>query len=206
MEPEKLKAGINESRIDTEVITILGQRGSGKSSWLKKKLPEIPRFILWDTLGEYDGFERFEDLDSLYRYIHANQSGVFQAVYVTEKDPEDFGPVCTIAGAVGPCYFIIEEVDTYATPTYCPQELMTLLKKGRHYGVSMAFVSRRPAEIHRMITAQSNRFVIFRILEGRDIQYLKSILGPEADKLPALETLHYMDWIHGQIEYGEVKW
>lgn len=198
---------INQAAIDTEVITVLGQRGSGKSSWLKKNVPDIPRFILWDTLGEYidPSFNQFDNLQELYSFVYDNQGGQFQAVYNSVND-KDFDGVCMIAGAVGDCTLIVEEVDTYATPNYCPSELLVLLKKGRHYGVSMVFVSRRPAEIHRMITAQSQRFILFRILEPNDVRYLKSIVGESADRLPSLPVLSYIDWRHGEITEGKITW
>lgn len=190
---------------NNEIITVLGQRGSGKSSWVKKHIPNVPRFILWDTLGEYTSFEQFENLQDLFNYVHKNQGGPFQAVYNSIEN-EDFERVCQIVGAVENCCFIIEEVDTYATPTQCPYELMKLLKIGRHYNISMIFVSRRPAEIHRMITSQSQRFILCKIIEPNDVRYLKSVVGPVADELPGLEILHYVDWKHGIIERGVITW
>jgi hypothetical protein len=194
-----------EYREETEIITVLGQRGSGKSSWVKKRLPKIPRFILWDTLGEYKGHETFDNLEDLVRYLHKNESGFFQAVYNTLNEDE-FEKVCRLAGAVGTCTLIVEEVDTYATPTNCPYELRKLLKVGRHYGVSMIFVSRRPAEINRLITSQSQRFVCFKMFEPRDIVYLRSIIGNEALTLSDLPVLQYVDWRHGTIEKGVIIW
>ena len=194
-----------EYREETEIITVLGQRGSGKSSWVKKRLPTIPRFILWDTLGEYQGFETFDNLEDLVRYLDKNESGFFQVVYNTLEET-DFEKVCRLAGAVGTCTLIIEEVDTYATPANCPFELRKLLKVGRHYGTSMIFVSRRPAEINRLITSQSQSFVCFKMFEPRDIVYLRSIIGNEALTLSELPVLQYVDWRHGSIEKGVIVW
>jgi len=197
----------------TEVITVLGQRGSGKSSWVKKQLPGIPRFILWDTLGEYsekagqyEGFPEFDNLSDVYSEIRAaGPNGIFQIVYNSLQD-EDLNSLCEIAAAAGPVCFIVEEVDTYATPWDCPIELKALLKKGRHWGVDMIFISRRPAEINRLITSQSQRFIVFRIIEGRDIAYLKSIIGPVADDIPKLDDLNYIDWKHGKTEKKAISW
>jgi len=196
------------SKPSVETITVLGQKGSGKSSWVKKKLPEIPRFILWDTLGEYVEFKDFENCENihdLFRYVKKNEGGVFQAVYNSVEDSE-IDHVCKITQAVGDCYLIIEEVDNFATPTNMPMELKKVLKYGRHYNISMIFISRRPAEINRLITSQSQRFVCFKMFEPRDITYLRSIMGPVADEIPKLEVLHYLDWQHGQVSYGKIQW
>lgn len=189
---------------ETEVVTVLGQRGSGKSSWVKRALPEIPRFIVWDTLGEYTQFDGVESVGELIEYVYPRIDGVFQVVINSMID-DDLEQVCRVAGAVKNLHLIVEEVDTYATPGKAPYELKRLLKIGRHYGVSMIFVSRRPAEINRLITSQSQRFIMFRMFEPGDIRYLKSIIGPEAMELTELKPLHYLDWNHGEITYGEIK-
>lgn len=201
----------------SDIVTVLGQRGSGKSSWVKQNLPGVGRFIVWDTMGEYaspegkfQGFKECEDLSDVFVEVDKNQNGLFQLVYTSVKEDEqelkDLEAICTIAGAVGGCLLVIEEVDTYADPHHCPLALKTLLKKGRHWDVSMMFVSRRPAEIHRLITSQSQRFILFKIIEPRDIIYLRSIIGQEADQIPSLEILHYMDWNQGKVERGIIHW
>lgn len=196
----------NQSK--TEIITVLGQRGSGKSSWVKKKLPAIPRFLLWDTLGEYAGFDMFTDRAELFRHVSERQAGIFQCVFncLEETEAEAFDWICELAAAVENVCLIVEEVDTYATPSVIPGSLRKLLKIGRHYGVSMIFVSRRPAEINRLITSQSQRFVCFRMFEPNDIRYLSSVIGPAAAELKDLPILHYLDWRHGVIERGAIQW
>lgn len=117
---------------------------------------------------------------------------------------EAFDFVCKLAGSVENVCLIVEEVDTYATPNVIPFELKRLLKVGRHFGVSMLFVSRRPAEIHRLITSQSQRFICFRMIEPNDVRYMTSIIGEAARELPDLPMLHFIDWQHGQIEKGVI--
>ena len=172
----------HHERKKTEIITVLGQRGSGKSSWIQKALPDIPRFILWDTLGEYGQYKLYTEAQTkqeLFDYVWDHNEGVLQVIYNSIED-EDFGFVCGLCENLGDLTFIIEEVDNYATPNFMPIELKRLLKYGRHFGISMIFVSRRPAEINRLITAQSQRFICFTIIEPLDVRYLTSILGPVA--------------------------
>ena len=195
----------HQEKKQTEIITVLGQRGSGKSSWIQKALPDIPRFILWDTLGEYEGYAQAINKQELFDYVWDNEAGVLQVVYNT-IDEDDFGFVCTVCENIGDLTFIVEEVDNYATPNLIPVELRRLLKYGRHVGLSMIFVSRRPAEINRLITSQSQRFICFTIIEPVDVRYLTSIIGPVAKVLPTLKKLEFVDWSPDRIKRGQIKW
>lgn len=198
---------------DAPITVVLGQRGSGKTTWVKRQLPTLPRFILWNTVNDdYSGFEVVNDREGLYQYVWKNRSGICQVVvnYLEEKGLEDkelegFLFTCQVAEAVENICLIIEEIDTYATTQAIPYELKRLLKLGRHFGVSMIAVSRRPAEINRLITSQAQRFICFKTIEPNDVRYLSSIIGESARELSEIPLLHYLDWRHGQIEKGEIR-
>jgi len=197
---------------DAPITVVLGQRGSGKTSWVKQQLPAFPRFILWNTVNDdYTGFEIVNDTESLFEYVWRKRNGICQVIvnYLEEKGQEDKeleGLIftCNVAEAMENICFIIEEIDTYATTQTMPYELKRLLKIGRHYGVSMIAVSRRPAEINRLITSQAQRFICFKTIEPNDVRYLTSIIGESARELPEIPPLYYLDWKHGQVEKGEI--
>ena len=177
---------------------------------MKKEISSLPRFILWDTLGEYTGFPSVSDDYGLFQEVTPwlDGGGFHRVVYNCLADDElkalEFA--CRVASALKNVCLIIEEVDTYATPNVIPNELKRLLKVGRHYGVSMIFVSRRPAEINRLITAQTRRFVLFRTTEPNDTRYLSSVIGADlSEEVRALPDLHFIDWQHGKIERGVIS-
>ena len=134
-----------------------------------------------------------------------HNDGVMQIFY-NSVDDEDFGFVCGLCESLEDLTFIIEEVDNYATPNFCPIELKRLLKYGRHNGLSMIFVSRRPAEINRLITSQSQRFICFTIIEPGDVRYLTSVIGPVAKVLPTVQRLEFVDWSPERIKRGKIIW
>jgi len=172
-------------------------------------LPSLTRFVLFDTLCEYSGFDVFQDdLEALYRHVMQYQGGLFQVIYrcVNEHEQAAFDFVCELAFAVEDVTFIVEEVDQFANPNQIPNPLKRMLKIGRHNGVSMIFVSRRPPEINRLITAQSRRFICFQMLEPNDVRYLKAVIGGIAEEIPKLEKLHFIDWNHGAVSRGQIKW
>lgn len=191
----------------SDIITVLGQSGSGKSSWVQARLASLPRFILWNTLGEEFGFTECESRSELYKHVTKRASGLFQVVYnnVEENEEEAMEWMSKFVEEVENLCFIIEEADAYATPSSIPQGLRSLLKRGRHRGISMVFVTRRPAEVNRLITAQSKRFVLFRVTEPNDIRYLRTFVGDHALTLPDLPELSFLDWQQGTVTRGRIE-
>uniref|UniRef100_A0A6H1Z6T9 Putative ATPase domain containing protein n=1 Tax=viral metagenome TaxID=1070528 RepID=A0A6H1Z6T9_9ZZZZ len=192
-----------------EIVCVFGQSGTGKSSWVQQHLKGLSRFVLWDTLDEYSGFSRFEDFESVYALLNKHHlRGLFQVTFVCIEEDEEgaLETMCELVMAVENLFFIVEEVDMFATPQSIPFEFRRLIKTGRHYGVNMIFVSQRPAMVNRLLTAQSRRFILFRTKEESDIRFLRAHVGEAADLVPDLPDMHFIDYNHGQIERGEIKW
>jgi len=176
-----------------EVIFVSGQRGSGKSYWVKNFIRGLPRYVLYDALSEYEGPSRFADIGALLEFSKADRKeGFYEAIY-DPLEHEDFPLFCRIALALGNLYVIIEEIDLFATPYLTPPELQKLIKYGRHHGINVIGVSRRPSEVSRLFTSQATRFVLFRQIEPRDITYFRSVIGPQADRLPDLPQFCFLD-------------
>jgi len=182
--------------MDNEMIFVSGQRGSGKSYWIRHKTTELSRFLLFDTLSEYQGCApSFDDLTELIEHCQKAGDGFLEALFDDpSEDPKETFPLfCEIGQEIGNLYVIVEEIDIFATPYDVPEELNRLIKYGRHRGVNLIAVSRRPAEVSRLITSQATRFIIFRQFEPRDISYFRSIIGPYADALPSLGIHEFYD-------------
>ncbi len=180
--------------LPNEIIFVSGQRGSGKSYWVKNFIKTLPRCFIYDSLGEYEGDQRFLNCDAIIDFLIQDElkPQFFTAIF----DPynhEDFPYFCRIMLARGDMYVVIEEIDLFTSPLNTPPELMKLIKYGRHYGIQIIGISRRPAEVSRQFTAQSTRFVIFGQREPRDLQYFRSVIGTQADQIPALDIGHHLD-------------
>jgi len=123
--------------------------------------------------------------------------GRFRIVYRGEYHPElHFAHVAKLAAVVGDLVFAIDEVDYFGSAGQCLEELDWLIRYGRHRRVAMVYTARRPAEVPRNLTAQSSEFRIFRLTEPRDIEYMRRLIGPAAERLPGLEQfchLRYQD-------------
>ena len=174
-----------------EIIFVSGQRGSGKSFWVKNYLQGLTRYVLFDTLGEYQG-PRYMEIEAFLGACQKAGDGYFTAIYDPYSN-ESFPMFCRIALATPQIYVIIEEIDLFSTPWNTPVELQKLIKYGRHYGVNIVGVSRRPSETSRLFTSQATRFIVFLQREPRDIAYFRSIIGSWADQIPTLEPHAYLD-------------
>ena len=177
-----------------EIIFVSGQRGSGKTYWVKDHLKGLTRYLLYDTMGEYESGPHFEEIEELIDFLvpYENGGGFFEVVF----DPiehSDFETFCEVALALGNVYVVIEEIDQFATPYQTPIALQKMIKYGRHRGVNVLGVSRRPSEVSRLFTSQTTRFIIFRMFEPRDITYYKSIIGPVADCLNQINNYDFFD-------------
>jgi len=176
-----------------EIVFVSGQRGSGKSYWVKSFVRGLPRYLLYDALGEYEGATRFTEIGGLLEFSKANQQGGFFEAIFDPLEHDDFPLFCRVALALGNLYVVIEELDLFATPYVSPLELQKLFKYGRHYGINVIGVSRRPSEVSRLFTSQATRFILFRQIEPRDVTYFRSVIGPQADRLPDLPQFCFLD-------------
>ncbi len=181
------------------VISVFGRKGCGKSTLVKEIVDEAPRVIVFDTMGEYTRkrdhpVESFElAMMELGRIQHKNR---FRLV-LRLVDNEDALAAMRVAFDVGDCLFVVEETSFYCSPSYLPPELAQFVRYGRHRGIDQIYVSRRPAEIHRDLTAQSDLIVSFQQREPADIEYLRRSMGPEADRLPQLKKFSIM--VSGEV-------
>lgn len=183
-----------------EVTFVSGQRGSGKSYWVKHEIESLSRYMVFDTMNEYEG-RKIEDLEELADHCQSAGDGFLEAVYDPSDPQAELPWFCRIAYAVGNVCVIIEEVDVFADPYNMPEYLGQVVKRGRHRGVNLMAVSQRPAAVNRLLTSQASRFVIFRHFEPRDIAYFRSIIGPYAEKLPTLGLYEFyvIDFSQGPL-------
>ncbi len=67
-----------------------------------------------------------------------------------------------------------------------------IAKEGRKYGVTLGVISQRPSEISETIFSQCNTFIVMRLTNPDDQNYVKRLLpdsmGNMTDTLPSLKT------------------
>lgn len=181
---------------DNTILALFGRKGSGKSTLAKEITEDFDRVVVLDSMGEYggdrrEGFIILEGLSQTANLLPGYwRSGRPFRVSVRVLSISEALAVLTILWEMPGILVVMEETSLYCSPSTIPEELAMLVRYGRHRSISLLFVARRPSEIHRDLTAQCDLVIAFRQHEQRDVMYLRSILGDEAERLRHLPLYH----------------
>lgn len=185
-----------------------GRKGEGKSHLLARRAARFPRCITLDYADEYFGagngaHECFTYTDCLNALeLLAAQS---RWRIVANLPTDDTAKLCAllspvgrprsgVAAALGGVLVECGEVEYIAGHSAKP-EVLELIHRGRHSRVSMVFGTRRPRDVHRLVTSQADVISCFRQQEPRDVEYLASVIG----EIPASSLSTLAPWEHVQF-------
>ena len=149
---------------DDHLILVLGRRGCGKTFLARKLAHAWPpdRILVHDPMAEFPQYEVIPD----------------------DFDPETFTPGTLV---------IADEIDLVAPPPgYAAPWVRHVTHYGRHSGVSMIGCSRRPANIHRDISALATRVYLGRMTEPRDVDYCVKAWGTRCEGVSQLEAWQFI--------------
>ena len=168
-----------------EIVVIFGRKGSGKTTWAQRYVDEIKgEVVIVDPFAEYEGFAVYS-LAEFWKAYH--RPDLKRWVYRDDEiDERKFDLLCEICYGQGNITIVLEEVDWFCNPHYIPLNLAKTLKYGRHNNVNVVAISRRPAEIHRLITSQADKLVWFRFHEPNDLRYFEQATGQNRGVLTGL--------------------
>ena|SRR3990170_5803346 len=156
------------------ILTILGMKGSGKTTLTKQIITEHSRVVILDANGEYDaarvvwGFQ--ECVNALVEHEHKRSFRLSLRCYRVKETLRLMGLCYHFKDA----WIVIDEASLYCSPVSIPDEVSRLVRFGRHRRLSLIFVARRASEIPRDITANSDLLITFKQTEPRDLLYLQS--------------------------------
>ncbi len=165
--------------------TVLGKRGDGKSRLCRTLCFEDRRLVVIDTLGEHTetGYVKPAETPEAFRQIllEADPDKPFRIGVYPGSESEFEWAVQAVAARRDIALFI-DEIDYWyedsrTTPS---QALRNIVRYGRHDAQRLVVVARRPAAVHRSITAQSVLWVFPGITEPVDVEYIHKV-APELD-------------------------
>lgn len=182
--------------MQNEIIGVLGCKGAGKSTEVKRIYMSRTRVIVNDTLGEYGGYvcDAPDPRRKAIDYIAANKVR-FRIAFRPEKLEADFDWVCRLAKACGAgTTLIVEEIDFFCQPNFAEPGLDKLIRYGRNDGINLIYTGKRFADISRRLTSQTDRFLLFRISEPGDLDGIRKRFGDEvAEKVRSLPDFEHLE-------------
>jgi len=179
-----------------EVILITGQRGQGKTTFIKNQIGVYSRVILFDLLGEFTYYETAYNLREFFEKLSAvKDENFFNLNYFNPKtSEEDFHVVCEAINRLNDIMFVVDEIDYFCTTHAVPKQFDEIVKRGRHQGLNLIVATRRPHEIPIIIRSQMTSLITFRQIERNDLQYLKEIIDLPEEDISGLEKFNYIKW------------
>ncbi|MHB1567372.1 MAG: hypothetical protein ACYCXG_11795 [Acidiferrobacter sp.] len=198
-----------------EIVGIFGQAGHGKSTMIRHMIRPLPRVLIVDVgLEDYDGVMQVGSLPLAARLIDGKTRYRLSYGDLDRSDEECMDDAValtrayadTLTGAGLPQMMVIDEADRYAPARGMGRAIREAVARGRHWSLSIIYATRRPAEVNRLLTSQTTRFIVFRTREPGDLRYLRAFIGEEAaDRAPDLVKFQYLDiaedgsWVVGRL-------
>ena len=135
----------------SKILTIIGKRGYGKTTLAKNIAEKSPvsQIFINDYIGEYGSL----CLKNKIVYLVHNRIDL----------------LISKAWKTGNCLLILDEVDLYGKNN---PWIERIFRYGRHRNISIISVSRRFYDLPVIIRALTDVFLLFRITELRDLDYL----------------------------------
>lgn len=196
---------------DQPVIFICGRRGSGKTTLARWLMERYRRAVVFDPKAQYEG-EIFTSLLDLYLSLHKKVGrGDVRAVFRPDltfgdddqeagaNDKRVFNLFCEVVYSFGkefgPVLFLCDEMDRFTGPgPKIPRWFDILVNEGRHAGVAMIGIARRPAKVPKDFIENAHEIYCFH-MKGGALGYLASTLGAEdVARLPGLKPLTFLKW------------
>jgi hypothetical protein len=194
------------------IVSVFGRSGSGKTNFLSRRVaPAFPRRITFDLTGEteklYPGAVQlrgaratFTVLRELWRrrvdrwHLCVSAPTDEIAAVVAHLCPLHDGAALSLAGAWGGIAVESFELDTLFPVGLGSRAWETAYLRGRHVGLSLLCASQYPALVHRAASSQSTRIVLFSLIEPRQVDYARRLLGPVGDRVRSLPLYHCLDY------------
>jgi energy-coupling factor transporter ATP-binding protein EcfA2 len=194
---------------EKKIITITGQRGSGKSTLVKQILPSKTRLLVYDTLGEYNAHGVvINNLPDLAKFWTTTHRGNFKIIYQPLDPFGEFDIICRLIFECGNVCFCVEEIDSFISrsPAGLDYSFLNIVQRGRHKHIELIAITQRPFAIPPILRSQTKVFYSFCQMESRDIDWYKNIYGDSADELRNLKTFEYLVYDNGNVSNGKTSY
>ena len=116
------------------IILVLGRKGSGKTVFVKRAIPNFKKLVIVDTLNEYDGYINILAPGDLIDFFKSAPEDFI--IVLKELNTERLNQYFRILNEVNGLTIICEECDNYFSSSAPDSSMLDLLKYGRHKGTN----------------------------------------------------------------------
>lgn len=181
--------------MDNQLVVILGQKGHGKTLLARRIFQREARVIAHDTTKRgFGGGIVVRTAEELRELMAEVKDRKFFKVIVRPDNKATTTACFALCKHVLNLTLIVDEADRFCTPQQTDPHLQHLINEGRHDGINLVLIARRPHRLHQDIW-QADCVVAHRIQGPHDRQTLAQFFGPETDllNLRPLEWRKYRD-------------
>jgi len=188
-------------------ITIVGQKGAGKTQMAKRLFQITPRAIVWDQLEDYENGAIFTSLREAVDFLREHRDTDFHIVFRNPFNMDENLALMRLAYEMQahedlpPIGLFFEEASFYSSSHTVPQIVDMISTKGRHFGINVVNVAQRDTQINPILRANAGVIIsmrqkklsadmrdLFTNEELNQIQNLKSLTPLERPK----SGVHYL--------------
>lgn len=200
-----------QTREDGSLTVVCGKSRSGKSAWVKDRIKNDPRVIVFDIKGEYDdemGFEVFEDLENLIERLE-HETGAARIAYRPMTPMKEFGPWCRAAFTwckMAPCTILAEELADVTTPAKAPDGWGQVCRQAQGFGAKIFAITQRPSESDKTALGNATLIHCCQMVRAQDRAYMAREMDCEDGKINSLQFPFYWekDLKTGRLKKGKL--
>jgi len=190
-----------------KIQTVIGHKGYGKTALtealtLLNDKPAIiadPRFQYSTSQKRRVGFKSVGEFRKwIYQTTNFKDFYKFKLELVVNAFDDTFQELGEIVYQMKALSFVVDEIDMFFdTRATSKNSLYKIIHYGRHNEIDFISTSRRPANISRNLTSQTDIFYFSKLREPTDKKYVKDAIGLEyvkvVENLEKFSFLKYED-------------
>lgn len=198
------------------IIGMIAPKGSGKT-W---KISQMVRSGEWSKVAIFDMLREPAYLtccDEVFTgqpkaFAEALKQDNIRIAYRPDvfdmRDGEEYCPefeevFLKLTYAKGNMTIVIDEAHNLCSAHSCPPRLINAIRLGRHRQLSIVYITQSWAAVARPLTANTDEFYFYKIIEPRDLQGIRERCGIEiAEQVQSLRRLDYD--ANGKVVPGEI--
>lgn len=198
-------------KIQNNIVTVIGQKGYGKTTLTEKLIVGLDKpTIIADPRQQYTDHQLrrilFTSVAIFKNWIKVNYPIFikYKLELIVDVTLKDFDNLASLVSKMKNITFLIDEVDMFTNPIGKKDDAIDgLIHYGRHNQIDLVTTSRRPANISRDLTSQTDFFYLSRLAEPNDTKYFRAKYGNEI--ISTLQNLKKFEFLQIDDENNKKK-